>query len=392
MPGCNFTFIGFEWLSILHGSSMYYYFGAMVLLSMMVAAGLFYRVAVLLLSILWTAVYLATKTQYNNHYYLMVMLCWLMAVMPAHKRFSLDARLNPDVETNYCYGWQTGLFIFQIACLYVFAAIAKMNNDWLHAIPLSTWFHLKAGKPFIGHFLRSPLLPWIVAYGGLLFDLTVVPGLLYRKTRLFFFILLMGFHLFNGLVFNIGLFPYLAMSLCVFFFPPALYDRFLGNVNRPVLMGKYPPKKIQWISTALAVFVFFQLFLPLRHYLIQGPVSWTEEGYRMSWQMMLRSKRGTAYFIVKDKQTDSTWRVEPSSFVNTASWRHVAVLPDVTWQAAQFLKIKYAALHHDVAVFAHCSVSLNYREYKPLIDTTVDLANEQWNYCNHNKWVLLYKN
>ncbi|WP_316930169.1 HTTM domain-containing protein [Leeuwenhoekiella sp. MAR_2009_132] len=35
-----------------------------------------------------------------------------------------------------------------------------------------------------------------------------------------------------------------------------------------------------------------QLELPLRHWIIKDDVLWTEEGHRLSWRMMLRSKGG----------------------------------------------------------------------------------------------------
>ena len=389
LPGYNFTFIGFEWLNVLHGSGMYVYFGCTALLSLLVCAGLFYRVSAFLLAILISAIYLSCKTHYNNHYYLMVLLCWFMAAMPANNRFSLDAKLNITSKSVQCYQWQLWLFIFQVACVYVFAAIAKMNADWLHAIPMKEWIHIKSRRPYIGWFLKKSWMPWLIVYGGLLFDLLVVPGLLYRKTRIWFFLLAAGFHVFNGVVFQIGSFPFMAMSLFVFFFPSGLFDRFLPSANDRHLLQGISTNKKGWTNYAVGAFVALQLFLPIRHLFFTGSVGWTEEGHRMSWQMMLRSKRGAAYFTVKNKATDSMWTMKPDSFVNKESLREVAVLPDVTWQAAQLLKQKCAEKGMDVSVFAHCNASLNYRPYQPLIDSTVDLANVKWNYFGHNRWILL---
>ena len=384
----NFTFIGFEWLNILHGRGMYFYFGLVLLLALLVSAGLLYRFVSLLLAILWTAVYLSSKIEYNNHYYLLVLLCWLMAAMPAAKRFSLDVKLGMTTATSQCYRWQIGLFILQVGCVYFFAGIAKINSDWLHCIPLTNWLQGKTGTPIIGRFLRNPAMPWLLAYGGLLFDLLVVPGLLYHKTRKWFFMLTISFHVFNGLVFKIGSFPFLGISLCVFFFPAILYDRFLGNRNLPVLFSNFSKSKRQFVNVGVAIYVVFQLFLPLRHWLIPGAVAWTEEGHRMAWQMMLRSKRGSIFFKIKDKKNDSTWIIPPTLFTRPEAAVHFATLPDLAWQAAQFLKEKYAKDGLDVAVYAYTNVSLNYRPAKPLIDTTTDLAGTHWNYFGHNKWIL----
>lgn len=391
-PGYGFTFMGFEWLRVLHGSAMYYYFIIMMILALMVSIGIYYRLSILMLSILWTAVYFSSKTNYNNHYYLIVLLCWLMVFMPAHKRFALDEKINPKISTCHFFRWQLWIFIFQISCMYFFAGIAKLNNDWLHAVPLKFWLPFKTGTPYIGHFLRNPIMPWLIAYGGIMFDFLVVPGLLYSKTRNVVFVILIAFHLFNGLVFQIGSFPFLAVSLSVFFFPASYFDKVLHSKNIKGMRPKISDSKMSLKNLVIAVYVALQLFLPIRHLLIKGPVSWTEEGHRMAWQMMLRSKRGNMYYTVKNKNTDSVWQIEPQTFINKESLREVAVLPDVTWQAAQVLKNKYALQKLNVAVYAHSNVSLNYKPYKLLIDTTVDLASVNWDYFGHNKWILLNDN
>ncbi len=371
---------------------MYYYFLLMILLGLMITLGLFYRISILMLAILWSGIYLSCKTQYNNHYYLIALLCWIMVFMPANRRFSIDERVNPKILTCKFYRWQLWIFIFQISCMYVFAGLAKLNYDWLHAIPLKFWLPLKTGVPLFGHLLRNPIMPWLITYGGLLFDLLVVPGLLYSKTRKSVFIILVAFHLFNGIVFRIGSFPFLAVSLSVFFFPTSYFDKYLFSKKLKDTVTKFSDIKTFWINIAIAAYVGLQLFLPVRHLLLKGPVSWTEEGHRMAWQMMLRSKRGNMYFTVKDKSTDSVWHIQPQTFINKESLTEVAVLPDVTWQAAQLLKNKYATQHINVAVFAHNNVSLNYKAYKLLIDTTVDLASVKWNCFEHSNWILLYDN
>ena len=50
----------------------------------------------------------------------------------------------------------------------------------------------------------------------------------------------------------------------------------------------------------LALYVSWQLILPLRHWLYPGSVSWTEEGPLFAWHMKLRSKSGRVRFYVMD--------------------------------------------------------------------------------------------
>lgn len=385
----NFTFIGFEWLKIMHGSIMNLYFAAMALAAIFVALGFLYRYSSLLLAVMWTAFYLSQKTHYNNHYYLMLLLCWIMAFLPANRRFSFDVKFKLKTPVNECYKWQIHLLVFQITCLYVFAAIAKMNSDWLHALPLKMWLG-KRGVPIIGRLLQYPFMPWLIAYGGLLFDLLVVPGLLYRRTRVYFLILSICFNVFNALTFRIGTFPYLAVSLNVFFFPAALFNRIIPFAKNAASLISQSRKRIAAINYTLSVYVFIQLVLPLRHLFIKGPVNWTEEGYRLSWRMMLNAKSGTGYFKIVNKMNDSTWQLEPSSFLHRSQTRGVINFPDMTWQAAQYLKEKYQRQGLRVGVYAFNKVRLNGRPPRYLIDTTCDLANTRWQYFGHKKWILLY--
>ena len=60
----------------------------------------------------------------------------------------------------------------------------------------------------------------MLSYGGLLFDLFIVPLMLYRRTRLFGFILAIVFHVTNRLLFNIGIFPYFSIVMTTLYFSP----------------------------------------------------------------------------------------------------------------------------------------------------------------------------
>src|SRR5215208_3517150 len=62
--------------------------------------------------------------------------------------------------------------------------------------------------------------------GGLLLDLLVVPLLLWRRTRLFAFAAAVVFNLINGVIFDIGIFPWLMLGALLIFFPPELLRRF----------------------------------------------------------------------------------------------------------------------------------------------------------------------
>ncbi len=93
-PPFTFTYIGFEFLQPLPGYGMYYYVGLMIILALMIMVGAWYRVAMIVFTLLWTMLCLMQKAGYNNHYYLMLLLCWIMVFMPANRYCSLDVKRN----------------------------------------------------------------------------------------------------------------------------------------------------------------------------------------------------------------------------------------------------------------------------------------------------------
>lgn len=386
----NFPFIGFEFLHALHGDWMYGYYALLALCSILVMLGLFYRPAVLVMAVLWTGTYLGQKTHYNNHYYLMVLLCWAMVLLPAHHRWSVDARRGAVPVQKTSPAWMHWLFIFQIACVYFFAALAKVNKDWLQAMPLKLWLPYKKDVWLISPLIANDVSPWVLSYGGLLFDALIVPALFWRKTRVAAFIISCVFHLSNSLIFQIGTFPYLALALYIFFFPPPR----IGSA--PDVVEGEDVGRVRWtrmqkvVAGALLVYATLQVFLPLRHWLIPGDVNWTEEGHRMSWRMMLRSKSGDVQFRVEDKAGDGRWIMSGRQHYSRDQRSDIATRPDMAWQAAQTIKESFAQRGHDVRVFAEGWCSLNGGIRLPLYDSSTDLAAVRWQWWGHRPWVLLH--
>ncbi len=376
----NFPFIDFEWLRVMHGPWMYAYYTAMGLMALGVAAGLAYRASAVGVAVLWTGVYLLQKGHYNNHYYLMVLLCWMLVAMPLHRRWSLDVRRGAVAPQTTAPAWCSALLLFQTGCIYVFAALAKINPDWLRAMPLRMWLPAKNDVLFVQPLLKYEATAWILAYGGLVFDGLIFPALLWKRTRVAAAVASVGFHLLNSIIFQIGTFPYLAIALCVLFFrresptlPPA---------------GTWTPGRRVWAGV-LTVYCAVQLWLPLRHWTIPGDVAWTEEGHRMSWRMMLRSKSGTALFRIHAPEGYYFAQERAEAFCNAEGAMDIATHPDVCWQAAQWLKAKYAASGKPgVRIYADVWASLNGGPMQRLVDSSVDLAATPWQRFGHKPWVL----
>jgi len=133
-----------------------------------------------------------------------------------------------------------------------------------------------------------------------------------------------------------------------------------------------------------------QLLLPLRHHLIKGDVLWTEEGHRLSWRMMLRSRTGTTNFKIIDNKTNEVIRYRLSKDLTRTQIKKMRTRPDMIWQTAQMIKKKYAKNGKDVRVYADTQIAINHGDTRRLIDPNVDLARAKWDYFWHNDWILLY--
>ena len=124
------------------------------------------------------------------------------------------------------------------------------------------------------------------------------------------------FHLFNSIVFQVGIFPYLSLAFAVFFFEPNVVRK-LFLKNKPLFCGEKIeiPSYATGFKTVFAVYFLLQLALPLRHHFIQDNVLWTEEGHRLSWRMMLRTKSARTSFIIVDKATNVETKIKLKDYL-----------------------------------------------------------------------------
>jgi vitamin K-dependent gamma-carboxylase len=395
-PRVAFPMIGFDWVRPLPGAGMLAYYALMAACGLLVMLGRFYRASLAVFTVLWSATYVMQTVSYNNHYYLILLLALLLLPMPAHAWASLDARLDPALRSVTCPRWCIAALVAQTALVYGFAAIAKLDADGLAGRPLEIWLTNRADR-LLGPLFVQPWMKWVLAYGGLVFDALLVPLLSWRRTRVFAFALAVVFHLFNSYTFRIGVFPYVGIALCLFFFPgEELRRRFMPR-KPPVIQGPRAPTaaaprlsgRRRLLLGALAVYFALQLALPLRHLLYPGNVHWTEEGHRMSWHMMLRSKEGQIEFHVFHAPSGRRWNVLPQEFLTEKQVRRVATRPDVIWQFAQFLKQHYAEQGiAPVEVRASSRVSLNGRPPQPLVDPNIDLAAQEWSFFRPSPWII----
>lgn len=388
-PEFTFSFIGFEWLQPLPGNGMYIYFAVMGTLGLFIALGLKYRYSALAFAILWSGVYLMQKTSYNNHYYLLMLIAYIMAFLPANRDASLDAKFNPKLRSQMMYNWIRWIIIMQLFIVYTYASIAKLYADWLDFSMIEVLMGSKKDYYLIGDFLQQKWVHKIIAIFGICFDLLIVPALLWKPSRKIAFVLSIFFHLFNSIIFQIGIFPYFSLAFTVFFFEPqTIRNIFLKTKKIITETQTIMPKTKNIILTVLGVYFLIQLVLPLRHHFFKDDVLWTEEGHRLSWRMMLRSRGGSISYKVVDTQTNDTTNIKLNDYLTKKQQQRVACYPDFTWQFAQHLKKEYAKKGGSIQVFVKSKVKINQEPYRQFIDPNTDLASVPWKHFAHNDWIL----
>ena len=387
-PEFTFSHIGFEWLQPLPGNGMYFYYILMGFLGIAIMLGYRYRLTLAAFTLLWTGVYLMQKTSYNNHYYLLILICIIMLVLPANQYASLDAKNNPTIKNLSMPQWCSWVLIFQVAIMYFFAAVAKFYPGWLDGTFPSQLF---SNNPFpsLDSILNHRNFHLFIAYSGIIFDLLIIPLFLYKKTRTVAFFAALFFHVFNAVFLQIGIFPFFALSFIVFCYPPEFIRKLFFKQKpslQPISTSYQTKPVLLWFFIP---YFIIQIALPIRHWFIPHDVLWTEEGHRLSWRMMLRMRQGFTQFRIIDKETKALIPYDHTAKLSQKQLNYISAYPDGIWQMAQIIKKEFAAKNQDVMIYVDSKVAINGGAFHSFIDPNIDLAEEDWNYFTHNDWIVI---
>ena len=407
-PAYFFKFYGFDWVTPLGREGMYLVFWGMAISALLVALGWMYRAAIILFFLLFTYVELIDITNYLNHYYLVCILAFLLIFLPANRAYSIDSWRNPALRKDTIPSWCINIIKLQLAIVYFFAGLAKLNPDWIiHAMPLAIWLPTKVDVPVIGWLFQYSWVPHAFSWAGAFYDLTIAFFLLNRKTRPFAYFVVIAFHSMTWALFNIGLFPFIMTFSTLIFFSEGFHKQLLKiiipwsnsntdgirkTLNRLRTAYRFPYRTQRFIKPLLFAFILLQVGLPMRCILYPGELFWTEEGYRFSWRVMLMEKNGQITFRIHNPATGNYSEVDNSKYLTEFQEKQLSTQPDLIVQFARFLKEEYARKYEidNLKVTADCYVSLNGRPSQQFIDPEVDLSALP-NTLAHQTWVLPFK-
>ena len=182
-PSFLFPYFGFDWLKPWPGRGLHLHFVITLIASLGMLMGVFYRCSSILFAIGFIYIAMLDKATYQNHSYFICLLAILFAITPADRAFSFD-RYRRNLPSTIPR-WVLWLFQFQIGLVYFFGGVAKINTDWLHGFPMQQVLATKQDHPIIGPFCQEPWFVHAFVWGGMLFDLLIVPMLLYRRCLLY---------------------------------------------------------------------------------------------------------------------------------------------------------------------------------------------------------------
>ena len=381
--GIRLTYYGFGWVP--HpgelGCQLLLLVTALAGASMCIGWGGRWCIALAFVSFTWLE--LVEASTYLNHYYfvsaLLLLLCFLPR-LPRVDRAWAGAR-EPDDEVPCGALWAVRV---QVAAVYVYAGIAKLNSDWLlEAEPLRTWLMVRSELPLVGPLLGREATAHAFSFFGAVYDLTIVGWLSWRKSRPYAWFAVVVFHVMTAMLFRIGLFPWIMIALSTVFFEPDWPRRLLGRLRRWLGGPASAPVRdatagsaswSNWRFGVVLALLTSQLLLPLRQWMYPGNRLWHEQGFRFSWNVMLMEKVGHMEFRVRDAAGERAYTTDAEMLLTPLQRKMASTQPDLLLQVAHEVG-RRARARGIIApqVYADVWVALNGRRRQRFVDPSVDL-------------------
>ena len=393
-PQFHFQYQWFQWIGPLPGDGMYIVFGGLGFLALMISLGLYYRTASILFFLGYSYVFLIDQATYNNHFYLICLLSFVLALAPLGNSYSLDALRGKVSPTEKLPAFWLWLIRFHIGVVYFYGGIAKFDPDWLSGMATKELMLIANRGTLLENLIEYAWVPYFYGWVGMLFDLLIPFLMLCKPVRKWAFLAAVLFHLNNYFVFPIGIFPVLSLVLTTMFFeadfPKKMAPKRLWSwisiyyFKRLSKIKNYDSEEEisasnKGIPGILILFIglysVVHIILPFRHLLYPGVTNWHEEGHYFAWRMMLRQKITRIQFNVTHPKTGEQRYADPGDYLNSSQFKVFAGNPGMILLFAHHLdKLVQSNAGFDPIITANIYVSLNGRQFRKLVDTNLDLS------------------
>ena len=154
------------------------------------------------------------------------------------------------------------------------------------------------------------------------------------------------------------------------FFAPS-WPRRLRLMSRELELRQFSSRRPQRVVVVslLAAWIAVQCLLPLRHWIYQGPVDWTEEGHTFAWRMKIRDKAGRLQFLLVEADGTRTIVQDAERMFTRQQRDMMRHDPQMIRQAAHYLAQKLReAGRSGFEVRVLSSISFNGRPRQTFID------------------------
>lgn len=318
----------FTFLQPLPEQGMKFILLVMLISSVGIVLAKMYRISVITFLVSFTYLWLLDKSYFNNHYYFMSLMVFLMLFITPKQ----DVKGTFNLKGTVPY-WQLFILKAQVFIVFIIAGIHKLNYYWI--VEFQPMKHILETKAQVSNmdFLNTDFMFAFFSWTGLLFDLSIGFLLWYSKTRrfgLFFFVIfnLLNFWLFYNIG-EIGFFPFALMACLPLFFYAKIEDK-------KSTQAKNTPNKM--ILGLITLFLVIQILLPFRYLLFKDHVDWTGNGQRFAWRMKIMYKEVDMHFYLVEEGSESKLEVNVGNFLNSKQYTNLMYFPDFILPVANYIK------------------------------------------------------
>jgi len=343
----------------------------------------FTRIATFVFLICFTYFWLLDKGYFNNHYYFISLICFLIFL----------AEKNPSFSKK-TYTTRINLFALQamVFMVYFIAGLNKLNPYWLFDLqPMQHILEVKAeitNNPFF----KQNFIIICASYFGLIFDVCIGFLLFFKRTRLFAFVMILFFHLTNYYLFKdvgeIGVFPFLMISTLILFIDP----NHLCQILKIKEQNPIQKSNSVIINKFLLCFLVLQFILPFRHVLFKGNVDYNGIGQRFSWRMKIMYKESDINYFIVNKMTQEKYAVNVATMLTNRQYNNLKYFPDLIVPLAKKIQLEARESFgiKNAKITCEYTTSFMGKHAQPLFSPKLDLAKIK-SHTLTNKWLFPLK-
>jgi hypothetical protein len=388
----HFSYPGLSFIQVLSPLLMKAILAGLFISSIAIIVGFLPRLFSFIYLLLFGYLFFLDKGYYNNHYYLICLLLILLSFINTNTCLSIKPKSE---QVNY--KWEEYLLLFQFSIVFIYAGLNKINQYWLFS--REPVHHILEAKALSTDNLwwSSEVVELVMVWGGVFFDLLIVPLLLWKRTRIIGLLLFLFFNGINTLVFyeigEIGIFPLLMLSSLILFFPANSINNFLRRLFSYRALTEWKeaaPYRFSSIEKWILLFyLLFQLLFPLRHHVFEGNVDYSGEGQRFAWRMKSVYKDFRITYVLKDKERGIEARLDPRSVLTVKQYTNLGYYPELIIPVAANLRA--AAIEkgvEDPQIFVDYQVSFMDLPMQYIVDPKMELSGLNYSPFRHSDWII----